>query len=139
KLHQPDLAFDDQIGTADIEVIAAAAGEVLELPAGSVVAEIKLEPHALQSIEQGPVHVPRLFGEEDVALSCQWERDGGRDQVAVLQRRSFAVQRVWQLRARLDIDDHGGAALNEGDLCPARVQVLCNVMAAGAGADDKGL
>ena len=71
KLHQPDLAFDDQIGTADIEVIAAAAGEVLELPAGSVVTEIELEPHALQSIEQWPVHIPRLFGEEDVALPCQ--------------------------------------------------------------------
>ena len=52
KLHQPDLAFDDQIGTADIEIVAAAAGEVLELPARSVLTEIELEAHPLESIEQ---------------------------------------------------------------------------------------
>src|SRR5262249_59478083 len=43
ELRHSDLAFDDQIRTADIEVVTAAAGEVLELPAGSVFAEIELE------------------------------------------------------------------------------------------------
>src|SRR6516165_1286783 len=32
ELRQSDLTFDDQIGTTDIEVVTAAAGEVLELP-----------------------------------------------------------------------------------------------------------
>src|SRR5262249_52721806 len=51
ELRQSDLAFDDQIRTADIEVVAA-AGEVLELPPGSVFAEIELEAAALEPIEQ---------------------------------------------------------------------------------------
>src|SRR4029077_18579785 len=42
KLPQPDLVSANQIGPADIKVIAAAAGEALELPAGSVVTEIEL-------------------------------------------------------------------------------------------------
>src|SRR4029453_529603 len=63
KLHQSYLTFNDQIGTADIEVVSAAAGEVLELPARSVFPEIKLEPDTLKSIEKFPVHILRPFGQ----------------------------------------------------------------------------
>ena len=52
KLLQRDIALDDQVGAADIEIIAAAAGEVFELPAGVVFAEIELEAGALQAFEQ---------------------------------------------------------------------------------------
>src|SRR5439155_19790624 len=89
KLHQPYLTFNDQIGTADIEVVAATTGEILELPARSIFTEIKFEPHPLEPIEQVLVQILRLFGEEDVAFPCQRERDGHRDEVAVLQRGSF--------------------------------------------------
>ena len=65
------------------------------------------------------------------------KRDGRRDEVAVLQRRSFVIQRVGKLRARLDVGDQGRTALHERDLCPARVQVLRNIVAAVAGADDE--
>src|SRR3984893_9846552 len=47
KLSQPDLAARDQIGAADVEIIAAAAGEIFELPAGAAFAVIELEPSAL--------------------------------------------------------------------------------------------
>src|SRR5215475_544582 len=68
KLHQSYLTFNDQIGTADIEIVAAATCEVLELPARSVFPEIKLEPHALKSIEEFPVKILRSFGQEDVGF-----------------------------------------------------------------------
>src|SRR5438105_6149121 len=83
KLHQSYLALNDQVGAADIEVVAAAAREVLELPARSAFPEIKLEAHALQPIEKVLVHFPRLLGEQPVALPCQGKRYGGSDQVAV--------------------------------------------------------
>src|SRR5437016_5273325 len=128
KLHQSYLTGNDQIGTADIEVVAATAGEVLELPAGSVFPEIKLEAHALEPIEKVLVHFLRLLGQEPVALPCQWKRYGSIDEVAVLQRRTFVVQRVGELRARLDIDDQGRTALKERDLGPARIEGLLDFL-----------
>src|SRR5215510_11833260 len=68
ELRQSDLAFDDQIRAADIEVVAAAAGEILELPARSVLAEIELEAAALEPVEQFLVHRPRGFGQCDMAF-----------------------------------------------------------------------
>src|SRR6266481_964547 len=65
KLLQGDLAFDDQIGAADIEIIAAAAGEIFELPAGVAVAEVELEASAsgievaMRSLSSS---VPSLYG-----------------------------------------------------------------------------
>ena len=53
------------------------------------------------------------------------------------KRRPFVIQRVGKLRAGLDIDNQGRAVLNEDDVCPARVQVLRNIVTAVAGADDE--
>jgi hypothetical protein len=94
KLLEADLAFDDQVGAADVEIVAAAAGEVLELPAGTVVAEVEPESHPLERIEQVLVEGLRLLGEQDVGFACQRKRHGRRDQVAVLQRRSLVIERV---------------------------------------------
>src|SRR5262249_42589452 len=127
ELRQSDLAFDDQIGTTDIEVVTASAGEVLELPAAAVFAEIELESAALEPIEQFLVHIPRGFSQCDVAFPYQWKRHRRRDEIAILQRRSFVIERVLQLRTRLDIDDHGRAALHERDLRPGRMQVLRDI------------
>jgi hypothetical protein len=79
------ITFDDQIRTADIEIVAATASEVLKLPTRSVLTEIKLESHSFKSIEQVLVESLRFFGEEYVALLCQGQRDRRRDQVAVIQ------------------------------------------------------
>src|SRR5262245_39991960 len=51
KLLERDLALDQQVGAADVEIVAAAAGEVLELPAGVVLAEIELEADFAQALE----------------------------------------------------------------------------------------
>jgi hypothetical protein len=132
ELHQADRAVDDQVGAADIEVVPAAAGQVLELPARAVRAEIEPEADPLQAVEQVLVELPRLLREADVALPRERKRHRGRDQVAVLER-GFVVQRVGQLRARLEVDDQGRAALHERDPSAARVQVLGDVVAAVAG------
>src|SRR6266850_8217707 len=71
KLHQTNLAFGNQIGTADIEIIAAAAGEVLELPARSVFAEIELESPPRQPLEKFAVQLLALFAQQDVTLPHQ--------------------------------------------------------------------
>src|SRR5882672_1044701 len=39
ELHEAHLALDQQVGAADVEVVAAAARQVLELPAGVLLAE----------------------------------------------------------------------------------------------------
>ena len=72
-----------------------------------------------------------------MAFPHQRKRHGYRDEVAILQRMSLVIERVLQLRARLDIDDHGRAALHERDLRPGRMQVLRDIMAAVARADDE--
>ncbi len=41
-----------QVGATDVEIIAAAAGEVFELPAGVVLAEVELEADLAQAVEQ---------------------------------------------------------------------------------------
>src|SRR5215831_10665529 len=78
KLHQTDLARDDQIGAADVEVVPAAAGEVLELPTRPVLAEIELEPEPLEPVEELPIELLRLVGQEEVALPRQREGHGRR-------------------------------------------------------------
>ena len=46
-----DFSLSDQIGAADIEVVATSSGEILELPACTVLTEIKFESHPLEPIE----------------------------------------------------------------------------------------
>ena len=134
ELLQPDLALDEQVGAADVEIIAAAAGQVLELPAGVVLAEIELEADALQPCEQVLVELPGFVAGQRVALARQLERHRGRDQVVILQR-ALVVGRVDQLRRRLDADHQRRGALHHRHLGAAGMQVLRDVVAAVAGAD----
>src|SRR5207244_1244152 len=64
KLREADPAFGDEVRAADVEVVAAAARQVLELPAGAVFPEVELESLALQRIEQRLVELLRLLGED---------------------------------------------------------------------------
>ncbi len=134
KLPQADLAAHDQIGAADIEIIAAATGEVFELPAGAVLAVVELETLALQAIEQVLVQFLRQVRNGLVAFFRERQRHRGRDQVIILQR-AFVIDRIGQLRRGFDIGDQGRAALNQRDLNAARMQVLRDIVAAVAGAD----
>src|SRR5215210_1162307 len=91
KLPQRDLALHDEIGAADVEVITAAARQVFELPAGSVLPEIEPESDAGQLIEQLLIQFLRVLGEEPMGLPRQWERHRRGNEIAVLKRRSFVV------------------------------------------------
>ena len=65
------------------------------------------------------------------------ERHRGIDQVTILERRALAiVDAVIELGTRLDIDDEGRATLHDGDAGAVAVQVLRDVVRAGAGAED---
>ena len=50
RLDQPDRSVRDQLGTADIEIIAAAAGAEFQRPAGAVFAELQPEAGLLQPL-----------------------------------------------------------------------------------------
>src|SRR5262249_4259185 len=75
----PHLAFDDQIRTADVEIITAAASQIFELPTRTIFSEIKFEAFALEPIEQVLVQILCLLREQDVTSFCDCERDGSRD------------------------------------------------------------
>ena len=70
ELLQLDIALDDQVGAADVEIIAAAAGEVFELPAGIVLAEIELEAGARQPLQQLLVELLRFLRGQRMALAA---------------------------------------------------------------------
>src|SRR5262249_4628267 len=117
----------------------AAARQVLELPARAVLAEVEPEARALQAVEQRLVEVLGTLGEELVAVAREGERRGDREQIAILQRGALVVERIGQLCAGLDVDDQRRAALDKRDMSAARVEILGDVMAAVAGADDDGV
>ena len=118
-LGQPDLAIGDQVGAADIEVVAAAACQVLELPARPVLSEIQPETAGLQPVEERPVDLARSRGQADMRAADQREGRTGHDQVAFLEARPLLVERVGELCARLDICDQRRAALDDRDRCAA--------------------
>ena len=57
RLDQADLAVGDQLGTADVEIIAAAAGAEFQRPAGAVLAEFEPETGPLQPRQQRRVEL----------------------------------------------------------------------------------
>ncbi len=137
-LHESDPPVDDHLGTTHIEAVAAAPGQILELPAGLVLAKIEPEALFLELVEQRLVDFARAAGEILVRLAHQRHRHRDDDLIALIERRPFVVERIRQLRARLDIDDERRAALDDGHLGPRRAEVLGDVMPAIAGAEDDG-
>src|SRR6516165_2157089 len=85
KLQQSDRARDDEIRAADVEVIAAATGQIFELPAGFVLAKIEPEAFTLEAIEQVPVQISCLLGKPDMTSLRHRQRDRCRDEVAILE------------------------------------------------------
>ena len=101
KLLERDLALHDQVGAADIEIIAAAACEIFELPAGIALAEVELESDAREPLQQFLVELFCLLGHHGVAFARQRQRHRGRDQIVVIER-SLIIRRVDQLGRWLD-------------------------------------
>src|ERR1041384_599612 len=69
ELGEADPAVGDEIRAADVEVVAAAAGEVQELPAGPVLAVAEPEALLLEPIEEGLVEILRVLRRQLVTLS----------------------------------------------------------------------
>src|SRR6185369_1758862 len=69
ELRQADLAVGDEVGAADVVVVAAAAREVHELPAGAVLAVAQPEAPLLEALEQIPVELLRVLRSKLVTLS----------------------------------------------------------------------
>src|SRR6266702_6889444 len=136
-LLQLDRALDDEIGTADIKVIAAATGEVFELPAGAGLAEIELEADVAQAVEQLLVELLRLLRQHHMRLLRKRRRHRGRDEVVVLER-ALIVGRIGELRGGLDIGDQRRRTLYQRYLGAAGAEILRDVVDAVAGADDDG-
>ena len=134
KLPERNLAFHDQVGATDIEVIAAAARQIFELPAGIALAEVELESDAREPFEQFLVELFRLLGHHGVALARQRQRHRGRNQIVVVER-SLVVGRVDKLGRWFDRDDQGRTALHDRHFSAARIEVLRDVVTAVAGAD----
>ena len=137
ELDQPDLAVGDQVRAADVEVVTAAALEILELPARTFGSEVKLESGARKAIEKVPVESLGLLGNLLVRLPQQLQGHRRGDEIAVRQGRALVVQGVGKLCAWLDVDDQGRVPLDHRDIRTVRIQVLCNVMTAVARPEDQ--
>src|SRR6185369_13125678 len=113
ELRQADPAVGDEVGAADVEVVAAAAREVHELPACAVLAVAEPETLPLEALEQVLVEMLRVLRSKLMTLpgNSQWYGCG--DEVAVFEWRAFAVERVDELRARVAVGDERGAALHD--------------------------
>ena len=72
-----------------------------------------------------------------IAADHQWIGRGGTDQIAIFQRRAFLIQRVIHLGAGLDADDRCGTALNDRRVHAMAVQILRDIVAAVAGAQNQ--
>ena len=136
ELDQPDLAVDDQVGAAHVEIIAAAAVHELELPARFVFV-VDPEAHFFQRLQHVLVEACGFFGHCGMNGFERLVRGRGGDEVRGLQGQAFVIQGVGQLCARLDIDDAGGAPLDKRYRRPVGLQVLRHIVGAGAGADDQ--
>ena len=135
-MQQADIAADDQIRTADIEVVAAAALHVFHLESGLALPEIQPEAARLQPRQQVGIDLFHLGGGELVRPAQHGEGEGRREQVTVVQRRPLVIQRIDLLRLR-QADDVARVALDHGHVGTAGLQVLGDVMGTVAGADDQ--
>ena len=106
-----DLAGDDEVGAADIEVIAAAAPQIHHLEAGVVLAEVQPEAALVQRFEQRLVDLAALGGRKLVGALQHRIGKRGRQQVAIVERNAFGIDGVDALRL-LQADDIGLAALD---------------------------
>ena len=136
-LDQAHFAPHQQIRTADIEVIATTTRTIFQRPASAIIAEFQPEADSFQSIQQWFVQFARLVCQDLVRLLHDRKREGHIDQITVFQSRSLAViNAIIKLRAGFHIHDQRRAALHHGYLGAIAMQILRNVMRAGAGAEN---
>ncbi|MCO5546654.1 hypothetical protein L7F22_000088 [Adiantum nelumboides] len=125
-LHLPadqlHLAVGDELGGADVDVVARAAAQVLHEQAGVVVAEVQLEPGLLQPpvvvrVDLAGLVVGRLLeGVHDPVRQRREDHVGGVGVDARLDRALGVEVPEAVLHQRVGLDDVGGGALHHGDV-----------------------
>ena len=84
----PDLAVDDQLRTARVDIVAAAGAVVLHQEAAAVLAEVHREARFGQPVQQILVHLGDALRELLVELGEQRERKRVGDEVRIFHRRA---------------------------------------------------
>ena len=138
KLQQLDCAGHDQLGAADVEIVAAAAAQIHHLEAGLVLAVVQAEAAFFQSFEQRLVDFAAARGRHLIRALQHRIRKRRRQQVAIVERDAFGIDRVDALRL-FQADHISLTALDDGDVRAVRLQLLRDVVTAGAGAEHQRL
>ena len=139
RVHEPDAPLRDELRAADVDVVAAALAQVLHVEPGLVGTEVQLEAHGGQPVQQLLIELAGLGRQPLVGITQHRVRDGGRDQVDVLDR-ALGVQPVDQGAARDQADHAGRVALHDRHAGRAvAVQVLGDIVAAVPRADHDGM
>ena len=138
ELQQPDLAIDQQPRATRVQVIPPAAAPVFHLMAGVVLANVPFVTNGSQPLDHGFVGFHHPLHPGLIAADHQRIGRGRANQIAVLQRRAFLVQRVIHLGAGFDADDGGRAALDNRGVHAMAVQVLRHVVSGVSGPQHEG-
>lgn len=117
-----DLAVRDELGAADVEVVAASVSEVLHEE--TAVVAVELEADLLETVEDVLVELSDLLGRLEVELADEFGWQGCEEDVSVLERWSTflveAIQPCWETVLRRD--DVGGGSLDDGRVCAVLVE-----------------
>lgn len=136
-----DLAVGDERGGADVDVIAAAALEVFHEEARVVGPVVELEAGLGEAVVEVVVAVGDLFGGVDVHAFEDGVGDGHEEQVGVVDGRAAFLVHAAQQHVQAGLGPHhvGAAALHHRDVVAVLVEVLRDVVARVAAADDDGV
>ncbi len=136
-----DLAVGDEGRGADVDVVAAAALKVLNEEAGVVGPVVELEAGLGEAVEEGAVLLGNLHRRVDVDALEYGVGDGHEEEVGVLDGWPAFFVHAAEEHAQPGFGAHdvGAAALYHRDVVAVLVEVLCDVVARVAAADDDGV
>src|SRR3546814_19163852 len=118
---QSDAAVDDHLRAAGVEIIAAAAALIHDLPAGTSLAEGRAEALPLQALQHFPVRDAVLLRHHLMRAAIDRKGRGYGEQVLVLERDILVVEGIGRLRF-LQAHDERRAALDQRHRRGARAE-----------------
>lgn len=137
-----DLPVDNQLTTADINVISSAASDVLAVDTASIRPKVKLEPRLAQTVQQALVNCGDGLDTVCTQRELHGDRDALRNDVAVFGRwpAFFVHSLVHHKDSLIRCNDIGAAPLDHRHLCCAIfIKVLADVVTRVARAYDEDL